>query len=173
MHSLHFQFVSSLAKNYAVEKLFETVVKAGLRARDISGSLIEKCTFSHLIFIQFIMSTLALTDLLGVNANEILSRNMTKLSKLERPFKDSIKSDSVEVKNPRRVVAAGATRLSVQHHNDRCEVCLRGGGLVCCDTCSNVFHLRCIRPKIFDIPKGKWSCCHCIFEVRMDTVQHS
>ena len=50
-------------------------------------------------------------------------------------------------------------------HNEVCEVCERGGDLLCCDTCSLVFHVACIRQKIASIPKGKWSCAHCVADV--------
>lgn len=52
-------------------------------------------------------------------------------------------------------------------HNEVCEVCEKGGDLLCCDTCSLVFHLGCIRPKIASIPKGKWSCAYCISDVSL------
>ncbi|KAJ1428067.1 the 2nd Phd domain from Mi2b with C terminal loop replaced By corresponding loop from Wstf, partial [Ochromonadaceae sp. CCMP2298] len=47
-------------------------------------------------------------------------------------------------------------------HNEVCEVCDKGGDLLCCDTCSLVFHVRCIRPKLGAVPKGKWSCAYCV-----------
>ena len=50
-------------------------------------------------------------------------------------------------------------------HNDLCEVCDSGGDLLCCDTCSLVFHLRCIRPKLTAVPRGDWSCAHCVLDV--------
>lgn len=50
-------------------------------------------------------------------------------------------------------------------HNEVCEVCEKGGELLCCDTCSLVFHLQCIRPKLSTVPKGRWSCPHCIVDV--------
>ncbi len=31
-----------------------------------------------------------------------------------------------------------------------------------CDTCALVFHALCIRPKMDSVPKGSWSCPHCI-----------
>lgn len=49
-------------------------------------------------------------------------------------------------------------------HNEVCEVCETGGGLLCCDTCNLVFHLACTRPKLSAAPKGKWSCSHCIVD---------
>lgn len=55
--------------------------------------------------------------------------------------------------------------LSVDEHNDLCEVCETGGDLLCCDTCSLVFHLKCIRPKMSAVPKGHWSCARCIVDV--------
>lgn len=55
--------------------------------------------------------------------------------------------------------------MSVDEHNDLCEVCETGGDLLCCDTCSLVFHLKCIRPKLSAVPKGHWSCARCIVDV--------
>jgi PHD-finger len=57
-------------------------------------------------------------------------------------------------------------RKKEDDHNEVCEVCEKGGDLLCCDTCSLVFHLGCIRPKIVSIPKGKWSCAYCVSDVR-------
>ncbi len=45
--------------------------------------------------------------------------------------------------------------------NDWCEVCSQGGKLLCCDTCNRVFHLRCIRPKLKEMPPVDWSCAFC------------
>ena len=49
-------------------------------------------------------------------------------------------------------------------HNEFCDVCNTGGELVCCDTCSLVFHITCIRPKITEVPKGRWSCVYCVVD---------
>lgn len=67
-------------------------------------------------------------------------------------------------------ICTGSTKEPVNRkkdddHNEVCEVCEKGGDLLCCDTCTLVFHLGCIRPKISTIPKGKWSCAHCISDV--------
>lgn len=51
------------------------------------------------------------------------------------------------------------------HHNDICGVCEKGGDLMCCDTCTIVFHLKCIRPKMKFVPKGVWSCAYCVLDV--------
>lgn len=45
-------------------------------------------------------------------------------------------------------------------HNDQCEVCDKGGELICCSTCNLVFHLECNRPHVLD-PPDNWSCAHC------------
>jgi len=52
----------------------------------------------------------------------------------------------------------------VDEHNEFCDVCNSGGDLLCCDTCSLVFHISCIRPKVDQIPKGRWSCSYCIVD---------
>ncbi len=57
------------------------------------------------------------------------------------------------------------SRASSDDHNETCEVCEAGGDLLCCDTCSLVFHLKCIRPKLSAVPRGDWSCPRCIIEV--------
>jgi hypothetical protein len=43
-----------------------------------------------------------------------------------------------------------------------CYSCDRGGELLCCDTCSAVFHLHCLWPKLSAIPGGAWSCPFCV-----------
>ena len=58
-----------------------------------------------------------------------------------------------------------------QQHNDMCEVCNQGGELLCCDTCSLVFHPNCCRPQLATIPKEDeaWSCAYCAVD---GTVTH-
>lgn len=53
---------------------------------------------------------------------------------------------------------------TADQHNEVCEVCERGGDLICCDTCSLVFHLKCLRPKITSVPRGDWSCAYCVLD---------
>lgn len=53
------------------------------------------------------------------------------------------------------------TDAAEQDHNDLCEVCSHGGNLLCCDTCSLVFHTKCVRPELKQIPEGDWSCQFC------------
>lgn len=75
------------------------------------------------------------------------SRRLGMLCNAEN--KTSIKSDQ-------------ASKLD--EHNEVCEICEVGGDLLCCSTCSLVFHLKCLRPKISSIPKGEWSCAYCIVD---------
>lgn len=56
-------------------------------------------------------------------------------------------------------------RTSVDEHNEVCEVCEKGGDLLCCDTCTLVFHLKCVRPIMSTVPKGEWSCSYCVLDV--------
>jgi hypothetical protein len=54
-------------------------------------------------------------------------------------------------------------------HNEHCEVCSRGGELLCCDTCSLVFHPACVRPVLpddgsFPAESDAWSCAHCVLD---------
>ena len=49
-------------------------------------------------------------------------------------------------------------------HDDVCTCCNKGGTLMCCDSCSNAFHVACVRPTIKGVPRGKWSCAFCLHE---------
>jgi len=51
-------------------------------------------------------------------------------------------------------------------HNENCEVCNQGGELLCCDTCSLVFHPTCCRPALRSIPDHhvEWSCAYCVVD---------
>ena len=40
----------------------------------------------------------------------------------------------------------------VDEHNEFCQVCDKGGDLLCCDSCTLVFHVPCVRPKLQGIP---------------------
>jgi hypothetical protein len=51
--------------------------------------------------------------------------------------------------------------------NENCEICNKEGNLLCCDTCSLVFHLHCLRPKLDFIPDGPWSCPYCVLDVSL------
>jgi chromodomain-helicase-DNA-binding protein 4 len=36
-------------------------------------------------------------------------------------------------------------------HNDLCDVCNKGGKLLCCSTCNLVFHVGCVRPILTEL----------------------
>jgi hypothetical protein len=56
-------------------------------------------------------------------------------------------------------VHARAYVHSQDEHNEICEVCSKGGNLLCCDFCTLVYHLKCAGLKV--IPEGKWACPAC------------
>ena len=45
----------------------------------------------------------------------------------------------------------------LNQHNDVCEICNDGGDLLCCSTCNLVFHLKCTRPVLKQLPPGTYS----------------
>ena len=52
----------------------------------------------------------------------------------------------------------------VDQHQSLCQVCGRGGDLLCCDTCTLVYHMECLKPPLKAIPKGIWQCPVCLDE---------
>eukprot|EP01039_Chlorochromonas_danica_P005016 gene5016-5508_t len=81
----------------------------------------------------------------------------------------TVKSNHRSNNNSNTTTSASTGHKEVKdEHNEVCEVCERGGDLICCDTCSLVFHLKCIRPKLPVVPKGDWSCPYCVLD---DTVE--
>eukprot|EP01038_Epipyxis_sp_PR26KG_P009114 gene9114-12293_t len=55
-----------------------------------------------------------------------------------------------------------STLKSTDSNNEECEVCDQGGNMICCDTCSFVFHLECVRPKLNAVPRGRYCCAYCV-----------
>uniref|UniRef100_A0AAY4A9F1 Bromodomain PHD finger transcription factor n=1 Tax=Denticeps clupeoides TaxID=299321 RepID=A0AAY4A9F1_9TELE len=49
----------------------------------------------------------------------------------------------------------------VVRHDDHCRVCHLLGDLLCCETCSAVYHLDCIRPPLHVVPEDEWQCQVC------------
>merc|ERR1712223_2308740 len=43
-------------------------------------------------------------------------------------------------------------------HMEFCRVCKEGGELLCCDSCPNSYHLRCIDPPLDEVPEHSWTC---------------
>ena len=64
-----------------------------------------------------------------------------------------------------RLMSLNAKLALGEENNEYCEICERDGNLLCCDTCTLVFHLSCVRPKIDSIPRGNWSCPYCVLDV--------
>ena len=54
-------------------------------------------------------------------------------------------------------------RFSFDQNSDVCQACGTGGDLLCCDTCSTAYHLRCAALERFPTQKV-WSCpiCTCV-----------
>lgn len=50
----------------------------------------------------------------------------------------------------------------LNQHNDECDVCNLGGELLCCSTCTLVFHVECVRPRLEELPDGEWACAYCV-----------
>ncbi|KAG1687147.1 Nucleosome-remodeling factor subunit BPTF [Nymphon striatum] len=46
-------------------------------------------------------------------------------------------------------------------YDDHCRVCHKLGDLLCCETCSAVFHLDCLVPPMNDVPDDDWQCVIC------------
>jgi len=81
---------------------------------------------------------------------------------LDPPLKSMNSHTFTDSKTAKMITRGNNKKSSADNHNDACEVCEKGGDLLCCDTCSLVFHLKCVRPKISEVPRGTWHCPHCI-----------
>eukprot|EP01134_Creolimax_fragrantissima_P000411 CFRG0411T1 len=51
--------------------------------------------------------------------------------------------------------------VSEQDHEYTCAICAKEGELLCCDTCTAVFHLNCLAPPLSKVPYGLWMCSGC------------
>ena len=73
-------------------------------------------------------------------------RNLTKF--LEQNEEDNSSVDQSE---------------DVDTHSDNCMECDRGGSLLLCEgyNCSNVIHLACCTPPLYDVPDEQWFCSFC------------
>ncbi|XP_071965223.1 uncharacterized protein [Antedon mediterranea] len=47
-------------------------------------------------------------------------------------------------------------------YDDHCRSCHRLGDLICCETCSAVYHLQCVDPNMTEVPDEDWLCEVCI-----------
>lgn len=46
-------------------------------------------------------------------------------------------------------------------YDDHCRVCHHLGDLLCCETCSAVYHLECVKPPLLQVPEEEWQCEVC------------
>ena len=58
-----------------------------------------------------------------------------------------------------------------EDHMEFCRSCKEGGELLCCDSCPNAYHLRCVEPPLEEIPDGEWTCHRCSCEPLLGQVQ--
>ncbi|XP_041856528.1 nucleosome-remodeling factor subunit BPTF isoform X7 [Melanotaenia boesemani] len=47
-------------------------------------------------------------------------------------------------------------------YDDHCRVCHRLGDLLCCETCTAVYHLECVKPPLEEVPEEEWQCEICV-----------
>ena len=60
---------------------------------------------------------------------------------------------------------------SMDLHQSACYSCGYGGSLLCCDTCTLVWHLECLDGRMKTVPVDRWSCPICVLEQRTDENQ--
>ncbi|XP_005095843.3 nucleosome-remodeling factor subunit NURF301 [Aplysia californica] len=46
-------------------------------------------------------------------------------------------------------------------YDDHCRACHKLGDLLCCETCSAVYHLTCVEPPMQEVPEDDWLCSVC------------
>ena len=46
-------------------------------------------------------------------------------------------------------------------HMEFCRVCKEGGELLCCDSCTSSYHLKCCDPPLEQVPDVNWTCPRC------------
>ncbi|KAM9483687.1 nucleosome-remodeling factor subunit BPTF-like isoform 1-T1 [Clarias gariepinus] len=47
-------------------------------------------------------------------------------------------------------------------YDDHCRMCHHLGDLLCCETCSAVYHLECVKPPLLQVPEEEWQCEVCV-----------
>ncbi len=75
--------------------------------------------------------------------------------------------DYVETATQKHILATKRRRITTKSKSksgEFCSVCLTNGELLCCDTCTLVYNLGCIRPGLAASPSGDWSCAFCQYE---------
>ena len=100
-----------------------------------------------------------LSVIFGTDQNTLKKSMASSTTPTNRLASDDINCGVLKTNNRK-------TRSITDQHNETCDVCGIGGNLLCCDTCTLVFHVSCVRPKLSAVPNGSWSCPHCVVEVR-------
>ena len=71
-----------------------------------------------------------------------------------------------------KILAFQAGRLAVFCITSILCFCFRLGDLLCCETCSAVYHLGCVDPPLTEVPEDDWHCNICVaHEVRLQRAQ--
>ena len=76
---------------------------------------------------------------------------------------------TVYVTNARKeVVRFAQPGITLNVHPFSCKILTQvsssrrsSSDLICCDSCSRVFHSNCHKPKIYSLPEGEWTCMYC------------
>merc|ERR1719346_965378 len=56
-------------------------------------------------------------------------------------------------------------------HMEVCRTCKEGGEPLCCDSCPNAYHLRCIEPPLEELPEHEWTCPRCACDPLLGKVE--
>lgn len=62
--------------------------------------------------------------------------------------------------NPLKIYKAD--RMRMDDNYGTCEYCHKTGKLLCCDSCCCSYHIKCLSPKLSEIPSGDWYCRRCL-----------
>ena len=79
------------------------------------------------------------------------------------------------VKRPRKNTNGQSLDLdeSVDLHQSACYSCGYGGSLLCCDSCTLVWHLECLEGRVKTVPIDQWSCPICVLELQDEDAPES
>ncbi|ELT91900.1 hypothetical protein CAPTEDRAFT_216422 [Capitella teleta] len=158
-------------------KLWETKVKTAESITDLGDCLIE-CQ-SHVLekFMQGILVE-----------KEKKAKSKVEVEKAEKEEEED--EEVIEIKEEAEEVFVGRVRwveavkscttwsrlhllMSVMEscmkweksaENAKCKICRKKGEeekVLLCDDCNQPFHLYCLRPALYEVPKGEWFCAAC------------
>ncbi|CAN0911844.1 Protein CHROMATIN REMODELING 4 [Linum grandiflorum] len=103
-----------------------------------------------------------------INRNWVLKRKRKKLShgridsKEEKPLTvDTSNGPSTAKHDELSVEQSSSKKKGHDGYYYECVMCDRGGKLLCCDSCPQVYHIQCLDPPLKRVPMGKWQCPKC------------